>query len=316
MRAVFMGTPQLAAAVLERLAAAHEVVGVFTRPDAVRGRGRALVASPVKSVAEHLGLPVHTPPTLQGEEPLGILRSLAPDVICVSAYGVILPKAVLGVPPLGCLNVHTSLLPRWRGAAPIERAILAGDDTTGVCIMRMEEGLDTGDYCRRIEVPVDGAYAGELSETLAQVGADALLDALTSLDDGTVSWIPQGEAGAVYASKIMKGELALDPQDTASGSVSKVRASSAAHPARAAVAGRTLAVERARVVTGEADKALCSELEPGQALYRAKRLFARASDAPFEIERVRPDGKRSMDARSFAGGIQGIRNMELTWGRA
>ena len=135
-----MGTPRFAAEILDELAEFHEIAAVYTRPDAVRGRGKALVPSPVKEVAERRGFPVRTPRTLRDAAVLSELAAFAPDVICVAAYGAILPKEVLDLPPFGCLNVHGSLLPRWRGAAPIERAILAGDEEIGVCIMAMEEG--------------------------------------------------------------------------------------------------------------------------------------------------------------------------------
>ena len=316
MRVVFMGTPLLAAIVLDALADAHDVVGVVTRPDAVRGRGGKLVASPVKEVALRREVPVFERSSLKSDDDVALLRDLQPDVACVAACGIIVPKRVLAVPRLGFLNVHTSLLPRWRGAAPIERAILEGDEVTGVCIMRMEEGLDTGDFCRRIEVPVAGAYADELSRTLANVGAAALVEALAALQDGTVEWTPQAEEGMTYAEKIRKGELALSPDDTARRAVAKVHASSGAHPARASVAGKTLSVERANEVIDEEGRALCADMQPGSARFSAKRLFLRAADGAFEVVQVKPDGKKSMDARSFAGGIQGIKNMQLTWGRA
>lgn len=316
MRLVFMGTPQLAATILEALAAEHDLVGVVTRPDAVRGRGSKALPSPVKETALRLGLDVFERTSLKGAEAVALMESLAPDAACVAACGIILPPEVLAVPRFGCLNVHTSLLPRWRGAAPIERAILAGDETTGVCIMRMEEGLDTGDYCRRVEVPVNGAYVEELTGALAQAGSAVLLEALTDVEVGAAVWTPQGEEGLTYAEKIAKGELTLDPADTAQLAEAKVRASSSAHPARATVAGRTLAVERAQAVIDGQGIDLCAGMRPGEAKFAAKRLFLQAADGALELSQVRPDGKKSMDARSFAGGIQGIKSMQLTWGRA
>ena len=146
MRVVFMGTPDFAASILIELKEQHDVVAVYTRADAVRGRGKKLVPSPVKEVALGANIPVFEPRTLRDEAEVERLRALDPDVICVAAYGMILPQAVLDIPKHGCLNVHASLLPKYRGAAPIERAILNGDDEAGVCIMRMEAGLDTGDY--------------------------------------------------------------------------------------------------------------------------------------------------------------------------
>ena len=253
---------------------------------------------------------------MKDEESVELMQSLAPDAACVAACGIILPREILEIPRYGCFNVHTSLLPRWRGAAPIERSILEGDDVTGVCIMRMEEGLDTGDYCRRVEVPIGMATVEELSAALARVGATELLAALADAEAGTIEWTPQGEKGLTYADKIGKDELALDPADSARHAAAKVRASSVAHPARAMVAGRTLAVEQARVVEDEQGTAFCANLGAGEAKFVAKRLFLGTDEGALELLTVKPDGKKSMDARSFAGGIQGIKNMQLTWGRA
>ena len=314
MRVVFMGTPQLAASVLEGLADAFEVVGAYTRPDAVRGRGKALVASPVKSVALGRQIPVFTPPSLKDEEVQEEIRSLGPDVICVAAYGAILPREVLDIPRLGCINVHTSLLPRWRGAAPMQRAILAGDERTGVCIMKMEEGLDTGAYCKRVEVPVGELYLSELEDQLAAAGARALVEALGEIGRGAAQWVDQAEEGATYAAKIGKGELGLDCSDGAFEACAKVRASDAAHPARAVLAGRGATVERARRADDERARELCEGLSAGDLVFRSKRLLALCADGPIEVERLRPDGKKSMDARSFAGGIQGSKGSVLRWG--
>lgn len=238
MRVVFMGTPRFAAEILDELAEFHEIAAVYTRPDAVRGRGKALVPSPVKEVAERRGLPVRTPRTLRDAAVLSELAAFAPDAICVAAYGAILPKEVLDLPPFGCLNVHGSLLPRWRGAAPIERAILAGDEEIGVCIMAMEEGLDTGDYCVCRSLPAGSRTAAELTEELAALGASALLTALAQAEGGNLRWVAQDEALVTYAEKIAKGELNLDPAESAVANDRRVRASGAAHPARAVVAGR------------------------------------------------------------------------------
>ena len=310
-----MGTPALAATILKSLAEHHEVAGVFTRPDAVRGRGKKLVASDVKDCACNLGIDVFTPTSFKDDSVVKQISDLNPEAICVSAYGVILPKSVLEIPEHGCLNVHTSLLPRWRGAAPIQRAILAGDAASGVCIMKMEEGLDTGPYCVRKEIAIDDADYGRLTEALAQLGAEALLEAIDSIEAGTVSWQEQAAEGVTYAKKIMKGELALAPDEAASTVVAKIRASDVAHPARAAIAGRSLAIEAAANVEDDQGISACMGMEPGDVRFAFKRLFARAEDAPFEILQVRPDGKKSMDARAFSGGIQGIKNKDVRWER-
>lgn len=316
MRVVFMGTPSLSATILEALAQWHDVVGAITRPDAVRGRGNKTIASPVKQVAERLGIPVYEMAALRDDESHKVIADLNPDVICVVAYGVILPREIIDMPRFGCVNVHTSLLPRWRGAAPIERAILEGDDVTGVCVMNIEEGLDTGDYCRRREVPVGKLYLHELADKLARAGAEELIEALVEIQDGYATWVPQDDDGVTYAAKIGKGELSLDIDDSARKAAAKVRASSAAHPARVEVAQRTMAVERADVVEDETGLQLCADMEAGEARFAQKRLLLKMSEGALELLQVRPDGKKSMDARSFAGGIQGIKSMQLTWGRA
>ena len=177
MRIVFMGTPRFAADILENLIDQHEVCAVFTRPDAVSRRGSRMVPSPVKQVAVDHGIPVYTVEGLRQRPAQDLMRNLEPELIVVAAYGYILPREILDIPPYGCLNVHSSILPRWRGAAPVQRAILAGDSEVGVCIMRMEEGLDTGDWCvcRTLEVG-DTPYV-ELLPALADLGSQALLTA-------------------------------------------------------------------------------------------------------------------------------------------
>ena len=316
MRILFMGTPDLAAKVLVPLSKAYDVVGVFTRPDAVRGRGKALVASPVKSAALELGLDVRTPETLKGADAAAIVDELAPDVICVVAYGAILPKSILEKPRYGCLNVHTSLLPRWRGAAPIQRAILAGDETTGVSIMKMEEGLDTGPFCAQQTVPVDKNSLEELEGLLASAGASLLIDSIAKLEDGSVSWREQPSEGVTYAEKIQKAEMKLEPTATASQNAARVRASSAAHPARTVIAGKTLTVISLAQADDEVALQSCRGLESGQAVYSGKRLFLMASDLPLEVLQVKPDGKKSMDAKAFASGLQGIKGKTFAWGIA
>ena len=187
LRVVFMGTPDFAVPSLEALSSAHDVVLALTRPDAVRGRGRALVPSPVKARALELGLPVLETSRVTPEV-LARLREARPDVICVAAYGCILPDAALDLAPLGCVNVHASLLPRWRGAAPIQRAILAGDERTGVSIMRIGHGVDTGAYCAQASTTVAGKSAGEFTSERARMGADLLVKTLPAVADGTAVW--------------------------------------------------------------------------------------------------------------------------------
>lgn len=315
MRVVFMGTPKLAADILVEIAQQHEVVCVYTRPDAVRGRGAKLEPSPVKAAAERLGIPVRTATSLRDAEEQAHLAELAPDAICVAAYGCILPREVLEIPRYGCLNVHASLLPRWRGAAPIERAILAGDEQTGVCIMRMEEGLDTGPYCVRRATEVEGKSGAELTDELANLGARALLTGLSVVEQGGAEWTFQDDAAATYAEKLAKDELYPDPAEPAAAMVRKVLASSEAHPARAVIAGRSATVERVALPDDERAAALCDGLEQGAVRFAAKRLFLGTGDGAVEVLSLKPDGKKSMDARAFAAGVQGIKAGGCTWGR-
>ena len=312
MRIVFMGTPAFSASILEELAQHHEVVAVYSRPDAVRGRGKQLVASPVKQAAERLSIEVRTPRTLRNEAEVAALAALEPEAVCVAAYGAILPPDVLAVPRLGCLNVHASLLPRWRGAAPIERAILAGDHEAGVCIMRMEEGLDTGAYCVRRSVEVGSMGAAELTERLAGLGAAALLTALEQVERGTAQWVEQDEAAVTYAEKIAKGELDLDPAAPALANVRRTRAAGEAHPSRAIIAGRGVTVLAACTAQGEAAEHAAG-MAPGEVRFAAKRLLLGAADGAFEVLRVKPDGKQAMDAPAFAAGIQGIKKGGVMW---
>ncbi len=213
MRIIFMGTPDFAVPTLtEIVGRGHDVVAVYSRAPAPGGRrGLDLVPSPVHAVAERFGLPVFTPKTLRGEEAAEQVRSLSADVAVVVAYGMLLPQAVLDAPALGCLNLHGSLLPRWRGAAPIQRAVMAGDRETGVAVMRMEAGLDTGPVglLERIAIGPD-MTAGELHDRMMIVGADLMGRALAALERGGLHFTPQPEEGVLYAHKIEKAEARID----------------------------------------------------------------------------------------------------------
>ena len=209
MRIAFMGTPDFAVPTLDALiAAGHEVAAVYAQPPRPAGRGKGLTPSPVQRRAEQAGIPVHTPTSLRDTDAQGDFAALDLDVAVVAAYGLILPQPILDAPRLGCLNVHASLLPRWRGAAPIQRAILAGDRTTGVTIMRMEKGLDTGPMLASLPVQVGRKSAGELTAELAGIGAALMADVLGRLD--AIEARPQDEALATHAPKIGKQEARLD----------------------------------------------------------------------------------------------------------
>src|SRR5689334_7537284 len=212
MRLIFMGTPDFAVPTLVELAArGHDIVAVYTRAPKPGGRGLDLQPTPVEREARRLSLPVHTPKTLKDEKAQQELRALDADAAVVVAYGLILPKSVLEAPRLGCLNIHASLLPRWRGAAPINRAIMAGDTESGVTIMKMDEGLDTGAIAMAEQTPIGADMtAGDLHDVLSRLGADLMLRALAAAGRGSLTLTPQPDKGVTYAGKISKNETRID----------------------------------------------------------------------------------------------------------
>jgi len=221
MRIVFMGSPDFAVPSLNALVeAAHEVVAAYCQPPRPAGRGKADRKTAVHERAEELSIEVRTPKTLRNEEEQARFRDLGAELAVVAAYGLILPKPILEAPRLGCINVHASLLPRWRGAAPIQRAILAGDEISGVTIMQMDEGLDTGPMLHRLTLDIRGKNAGQVTEEMAHLGAQALLDWLGNPTPPE----PQPIAGATYASKIEKAEARIDWSQTAEQVERQVRA--------------------------------------------------------------------------------------------
>lgn len=211
MKIIFAGTPHFAASALEALLREHQVVAVLTQPDRPSGRGMQLTASPVKLLALQHGLPVLQPDNLKTEQARLEIATLGADVMVVAAYGLILPKTVLELPRFGCLNIHASLLPRWRGAAPIQRAILAGDSETGITIMQMDAGLDTGDMLLRKSCPIaDNDNAQTLHDKLAELGADCITEALHLLAKNQLTPVAQDNDATCYAAKLLKGEALID----------------------------------------------------------------------------------------------------------
>ena len=304
MRIAFMGTPDFAVPSLEKLVeAGHEVPLVVTRPDAVRGRGKKLVPSPVKEKALILGLKVIEADRMEPEV-VEALEAAQADIFAVAAYGCILPDPVLTMAPLGIVNVHASLLPRWRGAAPIQRAILAGDELAGVSIMRIGRGVDTGAYCAQASTTVAGKHAEALTAELAQLGGRLLVDTLPAIADGSVVWTEQDESLVTHAAKISKAEMRLSPEMGATDLVRHVLASSDAAPARCVVAGRSVRVLDAAPVDGK--------LPAGCVSIDGKRVFLGTADGSVEVVEVKPDGKRSMAASAWAAGVHGS---DLTWER-
>ena len=211
MKIIFAGTPQFAASALAALLKEHEIIAVLTQPDRPAGRGMQLSAGPVKQLALLHNQPVLQPVTLKTEEMQRMIATLDADVMVVAAYGLILPKAILQLPRYGCLNIHASLLPRWRGAAPIQRAILAGDQETGITIMQMDEGLDTGDILLRHACPITANDTTQtLHDKLAVMGARSILDALRLLQANQLTPVKQDNGAACYAAKILKSEALID----------------------------------------------------------------------------------------------------------
>ncbi len=296
MRVVFMGTPQFAVEPLRALTAEHEVVAVYTRHDRPAGRGLRSTASPIKEAAVAMGLAVMQPPSLRDPDAVQTLGALRPDVVCVVAFGLILPPEVLSIPPRGCLNVHASLLPRHRGAAPIERAILEGDETTGVSIMRMNEGLDTGPYARRVPVPVDDLDAESLRRALSSVGAAALVEVLREVEAGTVAWTPQSDVGATYASKLSAEDVALAPGLALEQALRRVRASGRSAPCRAVVNGRAVTVESASRAESPVPPGVAASVEGG--------LVLGLADGALRVDRLVPAGRASMNGSDYLRGAR------------
>jgi methionyl-tRNA formyltransferase len=247
LRVAFAGTPQFAVPALQALLASrHGVVGVLTQPDRPQGRGRHPAPSPIKQVALAHGLGVLQPQTLRTAAALEAVAALAPDLLVVVAYGQILPPELLHMPRLGCINIHGSLLPRWRGAAPIQRAILAGDTRTGITIMQMDEGLDTGGILATDSVPIgERDTSATLHEALAARGAQALLAVLDAMGAGAVTARPQPSTGVTYAHKIAKSEALLDWRDSAVDLSRKVRAFNPWPVAQSLFAGEPLRIHGA-----------------------------------------------------------------------
>ncbi len=268
MRIVFAGTPEFAVSSLRAAARHHEVVAVYTQPDRPAGRGRGLAPSPVKLEAVARGIPVYQPESLKDEAAQRQLRDLQPDLMVVVAYGLILPRAVLAIPTHGCWNVHASLLPRWRGAAPIQRAIQAGDAKTGVCLMQMEAGLDTGPVLLHQELPIAATdTGGQLHDKLAELGAQVLSDGLGLLRAGIKPIArPQPEQGVTYAHKLDKAEARLDWAQDADALARTVRAFNPWPIAEATLAGERVRIHGAvalDLVHGQAPGAVLAASRDG-----------------------------------------------------
>lgn len=306
LRIVFAGTPEFSVPALEALhTAGHEIAAVYAQPDRPAGRGRSLGTGPVKRRALELGLRVEQPPSLKSEEAVAVLASFAPDLMVVVAYGLILPQTVLDLPRLGCVNIHASLLPRWRGAAPIQRAILAGDTRTGVTIMKMDAGLDTGPMLlvRATDI-AGGEVAGSLHDRLAMLGAEAVVEAVAGLAAGSLLPVPQPTDGATYAAKIRKEEALVDWARPATAIALQVRAFNPWPVAETRWQGRQLRIWESRPLAGDhglpAPGATGVQRGPGQVVDAGPgRLVVSTGDGFLQIDRLQLAGRNAMPAAEF-----------------
>jgi methionyl-tRNA formyltransferase len=294
LRLIFMGTPDFAVPSLVALAAAgHEIAAVYTRAPKPAGRGMGMQVTPIEREARRLAIPVHTPKTLKDETEQAVFRAFNADAAVVVAYGMILPKAILEALRLGCFNVHASLLPRWRGAAPINRAIMAGDKNSGVTIMQMDEGLDTGAMAMREALPIDpDMTAGDLHDALAQLGAKLMPIALAAAERGTLTLTPQPQDGVTYAAKISKAETRINWAKPAHDVHNHMRGLSPFPGAWFELDGVRIKTLRTTLADGSA--------APGTVL--DDKLTIACGDGAIRLIQIQRAGKQPMSAEDFLRG--------------
>ncbi|MFK5914612.1 MAG: methionyl-tRNA formyltransferase [Woeseiaceae bacterium] len=299
LRIIFAGTPEFAANALSALVASdHEIVAVYTQPDRPAGRGRKLRASPVKEVALENDIPVLQPENLKETDTQDTLRAFNADVMVVAAYGLILPQIILDIPRLGCLNIHASLLPRWRGAAPIQRAIAAGDKESGITIMQMNAGLDTGDILQLFPCPIqDKDNGGDLHDRLAEIGANAILETLHHLEKKSLNPTAQDDSLANYAHKLNKKEAIINWQSSAIEIERLIRAFNPWPVAFTYLNDKTLRIWQADVLTEN------SELEAGTVISCDKKgIDISCGEGVLRLLKLQPSGSKAMDVASFMNG--------------
>ena len=293
-----MGTPDFAVASLAALAdAGHEICAVVTQPDRPSGRGYKLAPPAVKTAALERGLQVFQPETLKNEALLPLLEQTRPDAVVVAAYGKLLPQYVLGFPPLGCINVHASLLPKYRGAAPINWAVINGERESGVTIMYMDKGLDTGDMLLAVRTPIaDDDTAGTLHDRLAALGADALVHALALLEAGRITPVKQDDSLHTYAPMLSRDDCRLDFRQSAKQVRDRIRGLAPFPGAFMTLDGRQIKVYEAQFAPGVG--------EPGRVLYADKErgLVVACADGALRLDTLQPQGKRRMAAKEYLAG--------------
>ena len=299
LRIIFAGTPDFAASALaEIINSEHQVVAVYTQPDRPAGRGRKLRASPVKDLALEHDIPVLQPENLKETETQETLRSFNADVMVVAAYGLILPQVVLDTPRLGCLNIHASLLPRWRGAAPIQRAIAAGDKESGITIMQMNAGLDTGDILQLFACPITAEDSGgDLHDRLAEMGATAIVKILNDLDSNKLKLTVQDDSLATYAHKLDKKEALINWQSSATEIERLIRAFNPWPVAFTYINDKTLRIWQAQTLTDNSD------LEAGTVIACDKKgIDISCGEGTLRLLKLQPSGSKAMDVTSFMNG--------------
>ena len=298
MRCAFFGTPDFAATALEALLASdHQVVGVVCQPDKPAGRGQKLVAPPVKQVALRAGLALAQPRSVRNKEIVETLRGWQPDIAVVAAYGKILPPALLALPRFGCINIHASLLPRYRGAAPIQWAIARGDSVTGVTIMQMNEGMDEGDILLQRETPIAADDTGRsLHDRLARIGAELVIEALAAIESGTASPEPQNDAEATHAPMISKDDGQIDWSRPAAEIERQVRAFDPWPSAFTFAAGKRLRVLRAHVGSATTDAA------PGTVVAAGDSVAVATGAKVLLLDEVQLEGRKLLAAADFVRG--------------
>ena len=295
MKIIFMGTPDFAVPVLEALCQNHEVVAVYTRAPKESGRGKKLTKTPVHILAESKGIPVHTPKSLKGEDEQQIMRAYKADLGIVAAYGLLLPQAVLDMFPTGCINVHASLLPRWRGAAPIERSIEAGDKKSGISIMQMVAALDAGDVFSQKAVEITHTMTGgELKKKLSEVGAKLLIETLDKLHNITPQ--KQDENLVTYAHKIEKSESLIDFKIEAEKLLNKIRAFTPEHTMYFMHNNERFKIHEAEIYQGNG--------EAGQFLKTDKELVIATKDSAIKVTKIQREGKQPMPTADLLRGFK------------
>lgn len=300
MRILFMGTPDFALTCLQGLVnAGEEIVGVVTQPDRPKGRGYALVAPPVKEYALEMGFPVYQPESLKDEEFMSVLRTLDPELIAVVAYGRILPGQVLDYPKYGCVNVHSSILPLYRGAAPMQRAIMDGHTETGVTTMYMERGLDTGDILEMRITPIgEDDNFEDIHDRLAEMGAELLPHTVAGLAAGTIVPTPQDGERACYAEKITKEDCVIDFTESAKQVHDRIRGLSPIPLAFTKLSGKLLKAVRSQIVKSEGNYGT-----PGQVIDLSDgRIHVACGEGVIALTQVRPEGKGSMSSADYIRG--------------